>query len=647
MEDHSESFARINEMIDAERWHEAWIIVEDIERTRELSNIEKVQKGILAFKNNMPDLGICTFNHSDLTDYRNCALLRRALVAPLIKSKNYSQAAQVVKIILESHPNSVLDLTTLASIEVRQGNRAEAALHFTQALSLQKNNLNLVSQIIQLHLQANEAEKAAHLAMEYQSEWQQETRLLQMSLLAMSRVNRQSECLQIIKAIDFHQKHTEVCVLSAQIAYDCNDYPLVQKIIQIFENKEPFDIKALLLKAKTLIATGEDIEEILEQLESASKNAEENLQVNLFLSEQLLKKGRFVDAANYLKKCRNLSKNNPHIHLLNARALKFSGRYNEAADEMLELVELKPSSSSIKRYATAALIQAGRDEEAKALFDADVESRKAALPETFEKGMLLLSEKINEVKIPQSRLDWLWQILQTHSPDDLPNRAVYELSAKWGHLLDHFILEWLECCPMQADEVMQLLPNLDDVETRIKQVLANENGLIIASAHIGMLYAGPMILELLGIENKWLASTPSISSMAYSKNLISTSENTEAQVVRKVLKALNLGEAVTIAVDGAMSPAAPTIGFEGKKVTFSDFAARMSHRTSAPSFFAVPFWLNNQLELVFKELPTPNNGEAIEIFCQRWREAFLQFLRDFILEHPENARLSGGIWRGV
>lgn len=92
---------------------------------------------------------------------------------------------------------------------------------------------------------------------------------------------------------------------------------------------------------------------------------------------------------------------------------------------------------------------------------------------------------------------------------------------------------------------------------------------------------------------------------------------------------------------------APGVDFEGQQITFSDFAARMSHRTQAPSVFAVPYWGQSGFEFELRELPFPYENEDIELFCLRWRSAFLLSMKEFLVKRPENARLSGGVWRHI
>ena len=110
-------------------------------------------------------------------------------------------------------------------------------------------------------------------------------------------------------------------------------------------------------------------------------------------------------------------------------------------------------------------------------------------------------------------------------------------------------------------------------------------GVVYASAHIGAMYFGPLALELIGERSRWVASTPSVARTSYSETLISTSDQTETQVVRAFMQALKQDCIVVIVADGAINLAAPRVEFEGQDVTYSQFAARTAYRMGSPSAF--------------------------------------------------------------
>ena len=337
----------------------------------------------------------------------------------------------------------------------------------------------------------------------------------------------------------------------------------------------------------------------------------------------------------------------PHLNHLNVwlgRALKGAGEYDRAADLMVAACLNQPESVELRRTAASALNQAGRQEAAMRLYDHLLKSREEGLPDDFQSGLEALWDRVDDLHIPRARLDWAWQF---RDKDRFPDREEWERRGKWGLLADRLIYDWLECRMEEAGQVLEKVCELDPLEALVRPLVDQGRGVIFASAHIGAMFTGPLALELLGFENRWMASTPGLPSVAFNRQLISTSDQTEAQVARQGMRALAQGATLTIAIDGAMNVAAPRIAFEGQEITYSGFAARLAYKQKAPSVFAVPQWREGVIEYHLAKLPYPREGEALEEFTNRWREAYLDQLRIVISAAPENLRLAGGIWRHI
>jgi lauroyl/myristoyl acyltransferase len=156
-----------------------------------------------------------------------------------------------------------------------------------------------------------------------------------------------------------------------------------------------------------------------------------------------------------------------------------------------------------------------------------------------------------------------------------------------------------------------------------------------------------MALELVGIPSRWLATAPRSAQSSYAEALISTADQTEAQVAKACMRALGSGYVLCLAIDGAANPAAPRTTFEGQEVTYSSFASHLAHRMGVPSVFYAPRWENGRVAYTLEMLPSANPGEDAEAYARRWQQAYFERLREHLAGPPENLRLSGGIWRHV
>src|SRR5690606_32512117 len=147
---------------------------------------------------------------------------------------------------------------------------------------------------------------------------------------------------------------------------------------------------------------------------------------------------------------------------------------------------------------------------------------------------------------------------------------------------------------------------------------------------------GLLAMELVGIPSRWLATAPSIARTSYSEALISTADQTEAQVAKACMRAIQSGYVLCLAVDGAANPAAPRTTFEGQEVTYSSFASLLAHRLGVPSVFYAPRWEEGKVAYTLEMLPAVDPGEDAQSYSQRWQKAYFERLREHLAGEPEN-----------
>ncbi|KAA3441924.1 hypothetical protein C7I87_33105 [Mesorhizobium sp. SARCC-RB16n] len=497
--------------------------------------------------------------------------------------------------------------------------------------------------------QSGNIEEAINLALAHMSYAAEFPRLAQVSLQAFLRGKRNDAATRLVDNVVAKGKASpEVAVLAIRhlLSSDRADdaYAFARTLLKVNGNVEPRLAEAA---ARAALASHRPISEALGILEMAKDFAKDD---GIFLrayGELLLSAGRYAEAANVLAPIVSQRPNTTNTRLLLARALKHAHRLEEACTEMLAVMELDPSVTN-RRSAVALLLQVGRDAEAKELYDSIVSERQNNLGKTFSEGLATLHTRLDSVKLPQKRLDWAWEIV-TRKLGCPPshNREDWDRRAKWGHLLDKLIQDWLECCIDKAGEIATYFNVSDANRNAVIEASDEGKGVLLVSAHIGPMFAGPIAIHSFGKPYRWLSSTPSISTASFTDSLISTADLNEVQVAQRVVDSLRSGCLVTLAADGAMSPNAPRITWEGRSITYSPFCAMLSYKTKVPTIFTSPIWVENQFRFVVKRLPAADTGEGLRQFSTRWQQAFFEEVKNVLSAGPENLRLNGGIWRNI
>ena len=367
-----------------------------------------------------------------------------------------------------------------------------------------------------------------------------------------------------------------------------------------------------------------------------------NLKANVRLARNLLAAGSPKTAADYLEVAVQEAPHLAKVRVDAARALKLAGDPDRAAEHLLELGDEDIfRNRANERLLISTLLQAGRVEEADQRYLRMVSRQR-------DQQAATLAEALGRPPEPMCGLDarMTWAKAIIGAPD-VANGNLEREAALWGYHADTTILDWLETREDAVTELMELFVDLTPVEETLRSAIG-EGAALVVSAHIGALYAGPVALELLGVEATWLASSPNPPSAYYGKQLISTADNDRVSVGYGVRSALETGQTVVIALDGSANPAAPRVSFEGRSVTYSDFAAMLSARMGLPAVFASPVWTEDRrIDFYLSPMPTFVRGTRLQDHLEAWRNAYFVNVRKVLATRPENWRLSGGIWRDV
>ena len=593
-------------------------------------------------------LADCTLDPATLRESGKRGELRRLVISPLARAGSLEAAVAVLMVALEAWPDSVDDRRLLASILGRLKRWNEAIFHADLAALAAPHDASLQASRIQLRMQAGLTGEAAAIARATADCVSNDNDSAHLWLMALARSGDSALAARLAENVDparFANERVAAGVVSALTAGS-----LIGAAIDAGQRALQGGLDGAALRCalgQACLARGSDEDRLVHALLHFEKGillAPQDLRLVSLHGEALLSAGRHADAIAPLQKACALAPGLDHPRAMLARALRFVGRFAEAADILLALSKQAPQSKRLERMAIAALTQSGRTDEASAMYDASLDRRSAALPDSIAEALAAIDDRLDQVVIPQARLDWAWSM---RSPALEMDRAAWERAARWGHEVDHLLLEWLECRDDRIEDAMALLGDLEYAERFFAPLLARGQGFVIATAHVGPMYAGLMVLELLGIASRWVASTPGVSRASYASALISTADQTQVQVAKQCLRALEDGFALCLAVDGAPDPSAPRIDFQGQRITWSNFAARAAHRLRLPSVFYAPCWVDGKIVQSLAMLPAVRDGEDVDTYTGRWRSAYLALLRAHMAGAPENLRLSGGVWRHV
>jgi tetratricopeptide (TPR) repeat protein len=569
--------------------------------------------------------------------------LVRIRVIPALRAANEpARLARVLQLWLETGSGKTADWLQLAATQRKLAREDEARALLERLVNEFPDDPAVCAAAIQQALQQGRVTDASRISEGFSGWREVPARAAVLGMTAFLRDGKPQRAIDLGKA--FPEEANGAVLGATADAFLALDNPVVAaRYAQraLAAGHDTANVRLLL--ARTASARFEHDRAIV-HLSAALEASPFNVRVLASLGELMLMRRRPKAAKIYLERAVGLAPELVNIRVHLARAHKELRDYEAAAVEFAEVLRREPGNLQHRRQAAAVFGQANRPHEGATLLQEVINERRKALPASLEAGLEQLWENTETATIPPARLEWAWSLRSAVS--DLP-RDEWERRARWGWLADRLLQEWLETSPDRAEEAMLRLANLGHVSQALERVARSEGGLILASAHVGPLFAGPLALQLLDLPCKWLASTPSIEGMAYSDTLISTSDQSEGKVVRASIAALDAQTSIALAVDGAMTMAAPRVPFEGQEVTYSSFAARLAHRKKSRSYFVAPFWQDNRLAFDLLELPRAAPDEELAPFLDRWRAAWFENLRRLLAGDPENLRLSGGIWRHV
>jgi tetratricopeptide (TPR) repeat protein len=627
-------------------WQGAATGYEEVLSLVPLTSIDRLEYGIALANTQKYSAATDMLAEADLASSVHRSLIRRVAIMPAIRAGNLDLAKLLLLRVKEAKPDDLINLDTLATVYLRAGERGKAVPVLEYICQRSQSDMRAKNQLIAAYIKLAKLSQAADFAAGNASFWPQSMRLARLSAIAFHREGRRQEAVKVaIVILSSSTLELNASQIAAQIFLDTGDFA---KTIRICERAFEHDLdnaRLRYLMAVALIELHGDSEEAIRHLEQSLEQDPKTRNSLSLLGKLLMGQGRFQSAVQYLRRIVDLAPEAPGAWYRLGVALKLAGRIDDAADIFLRALKYNDKSAGWARMTMSTLIQSGRKAEAEKLFEDYMTLKRGNLMESLELGLENLMNGVDSVSIPQSRLNWMWEFTRATDPSRSDvNRVEWEDKVRWGSLANQLIQDWLEVNSDRADEVQRLFGDMEPQKEFLKSIKPDGEGLILVSAHIGPLFVGPLMLSSFGIEHKWVAFIPRISSVSYVENLISTGDQTGLQVVGAIDKALSDGLAVIIAVDGVSNPSTPSVEFEGKNIPHSDIGARMSFRRNLPSVFVGPFWRERNIDLFLCNLPMAAEDESRGEFISRWNEAYFNAVREYTKLGPENLGTPGGMW---
>lgn len=565
----------------------------------------------------------------------------------LQQSRPFDAVRLCERVLAEGAVSARLHLTAVDA-HLAAGKPNEAAVHLDLAGTLAPDDLELAIRRIRTRLKQGQLSAAADIARGYVGQSVAHQRLAQVCLTALIRAGDTAAASQMAHQIaERGTDHAETAVLAVRALLDASCPEDAVSLAETTLKQCGSSGRLHLAAAKAMFAAGRPFDQILPHVEAAREEGRDDPAVLHALGKVSLGLGRYDDAISTLQKAVAMGSRGGNIFLM-AKALKHARRYQEAADVMMSGADALGATRNWRRQTTAALSLAGRADQAESIYRALVDERRSKLADTFAAHLLEIDGQPGPEAIPQARLDWAWTKVETSGGcPPSRDRSDWDRRARWGFKADRAILDWVECRPHAIEEVVSTLGDCLGPTNKLHDLLAKGRGLFIAGAHIGLMYAGPVVLQAADVPFKVVAQMPRVSTATYGQHLISTFDQSRTAVVRQIVGALDRNQAVTITVDATMNPAAIRVEWEGVGITYTDFVATVSFRRGTPSVFAQPYWKNGAIEFVVVPLPVAHADESEPAFLLRWRKAYLDELLHFLQRGPENLRLAEGLWRSI
>ena len=325
--------------------------------------------------------------------------------------------------------------------------------------------------------------------------------------------------------------------------------------------------------------------------------------------------------------------------LLEAQAREESDDLKGAARPLRLLLERDPEDREVRDRLIGLLLRSGQTEAARSTYQEGLPILGARLPETADALFEEPSRFAFAGEVPESSLHWV-EAVTGQDPDAWQAR---ELLA-----FDRALLTWVQTRPDRVRELTYRVRLSEAAQGMVMDMHLRGRGVLIASAHAGLVEAAPLALLAAGVRFALTPPETLLDLPGLSDHLIPVAGRTRTAALRDLISRLRAGEAVALSADEAPASRARLTRIFDTEVPVSDLCARLCERLDVPTVF--PRVLPGEggvITVDLRPLPTPSEALSGEAFRDVWVRAWASELEDLLRSAPYAMRGTGGFWDAI
>ncbi|WP_156904794.1 hypothetical protein [Ferrimonas senticii] len=574
-------------------------------------------------------------------DHRLLMAVRNGPYLTLYRQADYPLANKVLAVMLDRAPEHPVLLKDQANMRLRLFSKEQKRDDIKQLIADVKHHPESREQALQILLTNNLLDSAADLAQQYLDDLNS-PRFDYLAMLALYRNKHHDDAvtiaLRLLHAERDGDSNLDWIATAAGILVSENHITAAITALNQCAIADSNHLKAKFELARAYFAQDPQTDRV-EQL--LPKNSNDPRTIDL-LARSCLARQQLQQAQRLIAQLPPENQADT-LKLELARSYRAIGNLTPALAIFSQVATASPNNAAVQREHVGMLLESGQQQSAIDSYQAWLNRRSDKLPNDFASGVERIFNSPCSHSVPRYRSDWIFNTLseQGLAPAD---RQQFVQQLNQISDFDHFLLDWLECRPQQQQQVLPYFNGIDKAAEVLKQTLEQGNGAIVAAAHIGVLFGGPVALQAGGLPATWVASVPDLGDNRFNGALLTTSGNDTSKIGRELIRSLRDNKVVSIAIDGKVASSRVQLPLLGKSIGISDVVPRIAWRKGTASFFPLLYWQDQQVQVQLNPLPLPVDGESLEQYCQRWCQAFMACLTDYFLQHPTSLRGTGGFW---